>query len=36
MRVLNLKEEDAWLIAPNTTGYYLPAGNDSLIVQNVE
>ena len=31
-----MKEEDAWLIAPNTTGYYLPAGNDSLIVQNVE
>mgnify|MGYP000387170450 CR=1 FL=1 len=36
VRTLNLKEEDAWLVAPNTTGYYLPAGNDSLIVQNVE
>ena len=33
---LNLKEEDAWLVTPNTTGYYLPAGNDSLIVQSVE
>lgn len=33
---LNLKKKDAWLIAPNTTGYYIPAGNDSLIVQSVE
>lgn len=22
---LNLKKKDAWLIAPNTTGYYIPA-----------
>ena len=33
---LNLKKKDAWMVAPNTTGYYIPAGNDPLIVESVE
>lgn len=30
---IELTEKDAWMVAPNTTGYYIPAGNDPLVVQ---
>ena len=28
----DLRKKAVWILAPNTTGYYIPAGNDSLIV----
>lgn len=30
---IDLGTKDAWMVASNTTGYYLPKGNDPLIVQ---
>lgn len=33
LQQLEMKQQDIWMITSHTTGYYLPAGNDSLVVQ---
>lgn len=33
-QVYDLSEKGVWMVTSNTTGYYVPAGNDSLIIQS--
>lgn len=30
---LDTKKQDIWLITPNATGYYIPSGNDPLVIR---